>query len=415
MKNLKITNLFVYLFIAMFAIVSVSAAGGLSVVLNNQNPDPVSPGNFVFVNVKVSNAGSDNVKFASIEFLENENFKLAQGETFKQEIGSVPAFSSTSSSSYYIAKYKLLVDDGTPFGMNTLKFILNADGGLSEYEFDILVQDANPTITVSSIEVDEIEAGDSGKFVLILENSNSAKLSDVTLRLNLDEVEEQILSTKSGSNLFVVGSLSADEDNIVEFDLVVSPDASAEPVLLPMTIEYEDSLGNSYVQDLSASIRVYSNPEITFKLDSQEVYSVGSGKITFAIANPGTSTVKGVSVEILNGDSYEVIDGDFEYVGNLNPDDFQTLQSEIYIKNSDVATLKIKLSYSDSYNVKKEEIIDVPLKIYSSEDLTMFGLAGAKSSSGGYTSIIVWLVIVIIGFYLGRRNGIKKSKHSIKK
>lgn len=406
----KIITLFILLFLG---ISSVSAAAVLNVVLSNQNPDPVSPGNFVFLNVKVSNIGSDDINNAKLEFVENSNFKLAQGEKSLKEIGIIPAYSAgESSSSFYIGKYKVYVEPKTPQGLNTIKVKVKTPSNNYEYEFDVLVQEANPTLTISDLKVDEIEAGSSGNLDITLENSNSAVLNDIVLTLNLNDVEGKILTTKTGSNQLVLGNLNSNEKKNAKFELVVNPQASAQPILLPITISYEDSLGNKYTQDLSASIKVDSIPQISFNLDSQDIYTTGSGKITFAIANPGTSTVKGVQVEILDSEDYELISGDYQYVGNLNPDDFQTIQSEIYIKNSNSATLKVKLSYSDSYNNKKEEMLNIPLKIYTKEELKQLGLSGATNSASSATSYVVWLLIVVIIFFVGRRFGYKKGKKS---
>jgi len=413
---MNIINKIIILSILLFTgIGTVSAATGLNVVLSNQNPDPVSPGNFVFLNIKVSNIGTDDINNAKIKFIENANFKLAQGEKKIKQIGTIPAFSnSESSGSYYIGKYKIFVDPNTPQGLNTIKIEVDTQKNSLEYEFDILVQEANPTITISNVEVGVIEAGSSGKIKLELENSNSAILNDIVLNLNLNDVDDKILSTKSGSNQLVIGSLDPNTKKTAEFEIVVNPEAQAEPVLLPITISYEDNLGNTYTQDLSTSIKIDSIPQISFKLDSQDIFTSGNGKITFAIANPGTSTVKGVQVEILPSKNYEIIKGDYEYVGNLNPDDFQTIQSQIFIKNPNKTTLNIKLSYSDSYNLKKEEILQIPLKIYNKEELKQLGLAGSINSNNSTTSIIIWLIIVVIFFFIGKKMGYKKAKKTKK-
>ena len=62
----KLSMIFMLLFVSISA---VSAAAGLNVVLSNQNPDPVSPGNFVFLNVKISNIGSDSINNARVELI----------------------------------------------------------------------------------------------------------------------------------------------------------------------------------------------------------------------------------------------------------------------------------------------------------------------------------------------------------
>ena len=212
----KIISILILLIIGLS---STFAASSLNVVLANQNPDPVAPGNFVYVNVKVSNTGSIAVENAKIKFIENQYFKIAPGENKEKELGTIPSFSSLeSSSSYSIAKYKILVDSNAPLGLNTLNFQVESVVNKLNYEFDILVQDANPTIELlsSKLENDFIKAGESQKIKLTFTNQNSIDLKDVIVSLDLEEVEDKVLTTKSGSNQIFIGKLKAKEQKEIE-------------------------------------------------------------------------------------------------------------------------------------------------------------------------------------------------------
>ena len=385
--------------------------GGLSVVLNSQNPDPVSPGNFVYVNVKISNVDDDDIGDVTLKFLENKNFKLAAGEKAIKKVGLIPAYSGNSAStSYYIGKFKLEVSDDAPFGLNTVSFIVTQGNQEFKSDFEILVQEINPTITISDVNINTLEAGKTETLTIELKNENSISLKDVVLTLDLLNVENKVLNTISGSNKFVLGDLKPQESKKLSFDLVVSPDAESKPVILPIIVDYEDALNNEYSEDFSTSVKVYSKPELSFVLDSQEIFTKGKGKITFAVANPGTSTIKGVNIEILSNDDYDVLEGAFQYVGNLNPDDFQTIQSEVFINNDKKTSLFVKLTYSDSYNVKKEEVIEIPLKIYSQEDLVRLNLKASKSSFSDYLSLVFYLIVGIVCFWFGKKRGYNKAK-----
>ncbi len=405
----------IFLLSLLTIILGVSSAysiGELNVVLANQNPDPVSPGNFVELNVKVSNSGDTSINDATIRFIENENFKIAQGKQIKKDIGVIPAYSSlTGSNSYVIAKFLIEVAPDTPLGENPVSFEVTTAQGTYNYEFDLSVQDQNPSLEVSNFQIGTVKAGEIGKLTFDITNPNSVTLSNMVVSLGLSDVDDKALSTVSGTNQKVISFLKAGEKKTIEFEIEVSPDADAQPYLLPVEVNYEDSFENSYTTEVLGSVRVYSEPIISLKLDSQEIYTQGNGKITLAIANPGTSSVKGTRIEILPSDEYEIIEGEFQYVGDLNPDDFQTIQANIHISNSDAATLKIKLTYLDSYNQKSEEMIEIPLKIYSQDELVSYGIvAGGGNTS--YGSIIFALIMGVIAFFVGRKLGYKKgAKH----
>ena len=84
LKKLAFLILVLLYTIAGFSLVNAST--GLTVVLANQNPDPVAPGNIVTLNVKVSNSGSTPIPEASISYLENSNIKLQAGEKKNKRI-----------------------------------------------------------------------------------------------------------------------------------------------------------------------------------------------------------------------------------------------------------------------------------------------------------------------------------------
>ena len=408
--KLKIITLLTLL---IFGISTVSATG-INVVLANQNPDPVSPGNFVFINVKLTNTNSEDTQETFISFEDNQYFKLAEGEARERDLGSIPQFSSSSgSSSFIIAKYKLYVETDTPIGLNTINFEVAESGNVNEYEFDILVQDSNPSIELISSKLEEefIKAGESQKYTLTFENKNNIELKDVVITLDLQNVESEALSTKSGSNQFFLDRINGNQQKEIIINLVATPNSDSKPYLLPITIDYEDALGNSYTKSVVSSVQVYSKPELTLELDSQEKYTTGNGRYTLSIANPSPTTAKGVELRIISQDSYEVLDGGFQYIGDLDSDDFQTLQSDIFVSDSDAA-LQIELNYLDAYNKKITETREIPLKIYSDERLSELGIVGESQGGFSFTTIILLLIVGIGSFYFGRSKGYKKAKRN---
>ena len=407
----KITKVFMATFLLLALMTSAFSTVGLNVVLSSQNPDPVSPGNFVFVNVKISNSGDTSLKDATLEIVENTVFKLASGEVESKNLGLIPAFSSgVDSDSFVIAKYKLAVSEDATLGLNTIGFNLLTPTNIYNYEFEILVQDENPIIQVNKFDIETIEAGKTTDLNIELENINTVSLKSVQVTLNLDDVDEEVLSVESGSNSKVINIVKPGETTNANFKLTISPEADAKPYLLPVTVTYEDSLGNTFTKEILGSVSVYSKPLVSLTLDSQDKYTSGKGKVTLAIANPGTSTVKGTQIEILSSVDYEVLEGSNQYVGDLNPDDFQTIQADVFISNSETATLKVKVTYLDSYNNKNEEIIELPLKLYSEEQLKNFSLATAGGTSFQFGPLIFAIIVGVIAYFFGRRRGFKKAK-----
>lgn len=393
---------------------SAYSVTGLNAILSSQNPDPVSPGNFVYVNVKISNTGTETVKDASLTVLENDVFRVAQGEDKKKFLGSIPSFSrgpNGDESGFVIVKYKIHVDEKAPVGLNTLTFELDSTVQKYTYDFDILVQDNNPKIQINSFDISKAEPGKTSKLTMEVENVNTITLKDIFVTLDLKSVTGEALSVLKGSNQKIIPTLNPSQKKEISFDLVVDPSADAKPYLLPVNLAFEDNLNNNYSSQIIGSVEVYSTPYLSVQLDSQDSHTVGKTKVTLAVANPGTSPIKGTQVEIMDSDKYEVIEGKHQYIGDLNPDDFQTMQSTIYINSEDTSSLKVKVNYLDSYNQVKEKIIDLPIKVFNKNELTKYGLSSNSNSTLGYTTVIVLIIIFgLVGFWYGGRRAKKKIK-----
>lgn len=390
-------------------ITSAYASNGLNVVLSSQNPDPVAPGNFVFVNIKLSNTDTIAANNVKITFLENEYFTIDTQDKITKELGAIPAYSfDEKSSSFVIAKYRLLVSEETPLGTNNAIFEVQTSTGKTEYELNILVQDANLTLHVNNFSINTIGPGETSPLTIELENKNSVNLRDIIIKLNLDEVEDKVLNIEEGSNQKSISLLQAGEKAQIKYQLIASPDATAKPYLLPITITYKDTLGNTQETEILGSIKIYSKPQLSIRVDSQEIYTKGKGKITFAVANPGTSTIKGTRIEILDSENYQSIEGKYQYVGDLNPDDFQTIQTEMIITNEEMNSINLKINYLDSYNTEKEEIIAVPINIYTSRELKKLGI---QQEDGGSNWFLILLLIggIIAAYYYGKKKSHKKE------
>jgi hypothetical protein len=416
-RNNNLFRIIALTFLFMLGMTSVYAAGGLNVVLSSQNPDPVTPGNFVYVNVKVSNSGTSSLPDVGIRLIENDNFQIAQGSDINQNLGAIPALSNLDSSSgFVIAKCKLLVDEKTPLGLNTIEFEVRDGSQIYTYDFDILVQDANPSIRVGDFKAETVEPGKSTKLTIDLVNDNTIDLKNVIVSLDLSNVQDSVFSTISGSNQKIIGLLSPGKTKTVEYNLVTDPTASSKSYNIPVIIEYDDALGNSFTSNGLASVQVYSAPLLSVKLDSQDSFTTGANKVTLAVSNPGTSSIKGTQIEIMSSDNYEVIEGQFQYVGDLNPDDFQTVQANLYVKSNEDFNVVLKVKYLDSYNTVNEDVIEIPVKVFTNTQLKEFGLAAASSSSalGSVFGFIVLVLIIAGAYVLGRKKGFKKGKSSRK-
>ncbi len=404
----NILNKIYLILITFFLLVSISyATNGLNVILANQNPDPVRPGNFVEINVQVANTGGDTLENVQISFIENQNFKIAQGREKSINIGVLSPYSSLQGSrSFVIAKFIVEVNENTPFGQNPIEIKVTSPTIEYSKEIFINVLDKSPLLNIKNVISNEVQAGEINKISFEIENINGFPLKNTLIKLGLSDVENNILTSHSDTSQRVISNILAGENKKIEFDLLVSPSANSKAYLLPVSINFEDILGNSHSLNFYLSVLVNSEPKLSFKIDSQESFSLGKNKISFAISNPGTSSIKGTEIEILPSESYEVLSSYYTYIGDLNPDDFQTNQIEIYMKEK--SNIRVKITYLDSLNKLEEKIVEVPIKIFSEEEMRTYGLLKEAGLNNGVIYFILF-ILIILAYILGRKKGSKKK------
>jgi hypothetical protein len=396
----KLINIFMLFGLGLFLSTATFAAG-LNLELIEQTPTTVTPGGFVYVLVQVSNLGTSAVSGATVEFEDSQNFKMADGENRIEKLGVISEKNSVNK------RFKILVGDNAPLGLNSLSFIIKSSTDIKN-TINILVGGSNIGLVTKNFEAKQVAPGGETTLNIEFENLNYNTLKDIVVKLDLSSIEDKVFNLATGSNERVIGRVDSGDTTKVSYNLVASPDAESKPYLIPVTVNFVDDLGKEYTREVLGSIKVFSEPVLSLSLDSQEFFSTGKGTFTFAIANPGTSSIKGTMVEVVDSEGYNVLSGLIQYVGDLNPDDFQTIQSEFFIESETVSNLKLKVTYLDSYNNPSEKLFDIPVSIYADNQIKSLGLSGASKSSSSNTTIYVVFLILLVGtFYFGKKRGKK--------
>ena len=104
--------------------------------------------------------------------------------------------------------------------------------------------------------------------------------------------------------------------------------------------------------------------------------------------------MKFVILNILPSKDYEIIGKDIVYLGNLESDDFESSDFEIFLKKSGNVDLILELDYKDSFNKEftKKEVLK--LRSYSGIESRRLGIEEAKGK--GFLLVIILIIIVYI-------------------
>lgn len=355
-------------------------------------PYPVEPGTYFTIWVRVDNIADEDAANVNIEAVDTYPFKIEGNNT--QNIGKLG-----SRQSAVIKFEKIRVDENAIPGNNELEFRINR-GGVYKGEYSIqklviTVQTVEPllSITVSS-QPEKIPQGGIANASIEVQNLGKTYLKDITLDLVLPTSFTPIGSTTEKK----IPKLAPGESSEINYQIMALSDADAKPYQIELDTAYSDETGTRYNKNETIGLMVGAEPAYTLNLESADTFQSGTkGKITVSISNTGPSQLKFLTLEVLPSEDYTVLSSSKSYLGNLDPDDFETSEYNIYMGKKGDVPIKLKVSYKDSYNNEKEGYGDVQLKVYSSWEMRKYGLG----TSG--TGLVTWIIyiLLIIFVYLG--------------
>ena len=127
-------------------------------------------------------------------------------------------------------------------------------------------------------------------------------------------------------------------------------------------------------------------------------------KIVVRIVNDGLSDVKLASFSVGSLDRTQINSPSYEYIGNLDSDDEESVELKINTMANGVLLLPVTLNYKGSNNkdYRIEESLIVP--VYTKKEAESKGLV-EKSSYTLY--VVAGLIVVLIFFWKWRKKRVK--------
>lgn len=231
----------------------------------------------------------------------------------------------------------------------------------------------------------------------------------------LQVVPEYPFQLTQGNAVQEVGKVSGFGERLIEYDLIVNEDA-IEGVYSFDVQQCSDAICSKVIRDLAVSISVKTggSPRIRVGLEDASTFFGGkNGDLTINVVNRGKLDIKFLTLTLLPSDDYEIISPTEVYIGELESDDFDTVDYNIFIEESVASDdtvyvdLPVKIEYTDSNNRDYTGQSQVKLKVYSQDDLKRLGLMTAGGSNNMY--MIVGLIAVggIVWYWRKKRKANK--------
>lgn len=360
------------LILAMLTIgaASVSAGGAmLTASILRYEPAPAEQGNTVDVWVQLSNQGT-KADMVAIKFQPEYPFSLPAGAQGEVDVGTVAATENK------VVKFTLFVDQNAPNGDRNIKFLYKY-GSLNEWailEAPITIQTQNAGLIIDSYEVEPTPIVPGQIFNVTLKFRNAGKIAVKNLDVSFDLPEGTFSTIGTGAKKRV-DFIASEETEAVSFQMASDTSTAVKVYNVPVTLSYQDERNKQYTDTAKISLIVNAKPEISLSVDSTKFTTKTTpGTVSLKIVNKGVVNMKYVSIKLIETPDYEVLSSTNEaYVGNLDSDDFETVDFTIK-PNAAEPRLKVQLEFKDPYNMDYTESYDLPLRIITAAELGNGGL-----------------------------------------
>jgi hypothetical protein len=380
----------------------------LRVTLMSQEPDPAEPGETITVKFKIENEGAQSSQDTIVKLLLKYPFTV-YGDTTEKNIGKLKALSTGADAA--IVEFKLKIDEQAVQGDLPLDLVVQLGDGAVSYtngEFVIHVQSRNALLEITSITSDPspIAPGDVANINIIVKNPSQTLFRDIRFKLDLTGSTIPLAPHQSSSEKSIPLLLSNYQQTL-SFGLIALPNAASGLYKIPVNITYYDEKGNSYFINDVLAVLVGEKPNMRIYLKKSTVMQDGeAGKITLEVANAGNTDMKYVQLTLQPSDDYHLVTTrEYFYLGNINSDDTQSEEVDVYLTPKDkVVHIPGTLKYVDANNKEYQQTFDLELNTYSSSELKKFGLVPASSSW-----VYVLILIILVGAIFGYRQWKKKK------
>ena len=349
-------------------------------------PSVLEPGDSGNLIVTITNTGTLHARNVKLRIIPNQYVTFGKYEFSLQTIDA--------GDSKQVA-IPIKISDNTPYGTLAVFYTISYSEGESSGTKKItgavsLSIRRRPSLEIIEIEFDRerVIPGSEVTLTLHVKNVGKGRAKDVSLNVDVSNLPFVAIGTTS----FFIGDLDQGESKRVSVKLIVNEDAEIKAYSLPVSFTYYDEDGNKKEEKEELGLKVYGAPEFVITVDEvKNLFSGEVGQITFSIANRGIATAKYLTLKI---ESEVPIMPNEYYIGNIEPDDYETADFNLDLTAIPPGKYEIllSLSYKNPYNEDFNET-------------KMFQITVEKQK----VKINYWVLILVLAILLfWKRKGIRK-------
>lgn len=361
-------------------------------------PNPAEPGRplDVWAVFKRVGAGSSN----DVQCQLGDSYPFVSTEENK-----IKNFGTINEGQEITVQLKLRVDEKAPIGSNNLVIECKSEvTPWSKIEIPVNVQPSSAQLIVSGVDLMPSFIAPGGISTLNIKVSNPTGLLLRNVRVKLDFTSTDLPIAPFQSNAQkVLNQLNPGEELTASYQLTASSDSISKLYKVPLTINYQDSVGTEYELKDTVGIVVRSPSDVKVLLEESTVYKGGqNGRVTLRIVNRGSSSVKAIEVTAIPGvvQSTEhmvaIVGNNVAYISSINGEEDDTVEFNVFTLSDakDFISFPVVLSFKDQTGAQYNQTEWVNVPIYSQADALRYDLE--KQAGPGLVTML--LILVIVGF-----------------
>jgi len=363
-------------------------------------PYPIEPGSHFDMWLSLENIGEEEADNVRIIFVPTGPFSI-HGDT-ERTIGELGSRQSA------VIKFEnIKVSEDAVEGNNEMKFLIYM-GGVYDLTYlaskiNVEVRSVEPLfdITVTS-DPEKVPQGGIATISINLKNNDASLLKDISVELDLPDELVPVGSTV----LKKIQKINPKREETLNYTVTASGDAVSKAYQIPLKVSFSDEVGYNYSQSDVMGLLVGSDPDYYFNLEESDVFSQGKkGNVVLSLSNTGPADIKFLTMELLPSDDFVVLSNYKTYVGNLEPDDYETAEFEIYMKEEGDVPLEVDVEYRDNYNMKHSMTHKVNVHSYSNTELLKYGY----QTSNGKITYLFYLLAIIFAYLFYKNWRVEKD------
>ncbi len=268
----------------------------------------------------------------------------------------------------------------------------------------ILLVQATNDITITSVQTTETQPGKTTDIIVTLENQGDDDIEDISVSLDL--VSNDLPFAPEGStSQKIIEKIKEDDAKTVRFTLVTLSDAKSQIYKIPLILKYSNIEEKTII-----TLKVNSKPELEVAVEESEIFKIDDqGEIIIRFVNRGLADIKFLTAELITSPDYSLLSASTFYIGNIEPDDFETISFNLRLNNK-ISFLPVKVTYKDIDNNIYTETRFLDIMIYSEEEAERLGLTKTNYTPLIITPIIVLIILILIIRSIRKRKRAKKLK-----